>query len=788
MYNRKQLITWLLLLLSAVTAHAQATQVVTGTIFDEASKAPLSGVAVSLVSNNKLGAVSDSAGYFRLSGVPLGRQSFRITYIGYEDRYISDIVITAGKEVNLTVSMQEALRKLNEVTVKAKDKTRTNNDMVLVSARSFNVDETKRYAGALGDPSRMASNFAGVVSGNDASNDIIVRGNTPTGMLWQLEGLNIPNPNHYGSLGSTGGPISMLNNNNIDKSDFLTSAFPAQYGNGFSGVFDIKLRNGNKDKNEFVAQMGFNGLEFGAEGPLGKNKQTSYVINYRYSTLGIFQQLGINFGVGSFTPIYQDLNYKVTSRLNKKARLTVFGIAGTSSINFEGKDVDTTKIEMYNGDPFANQKSKYATTITGASYEYQFNEKTSSKLTLGYSTTMENYDEDSISNINSDITLPKFRVRFNTAKASAVWTLMHKIDARNNIQAGITYDRTFFKLMNKEIYDGIREEMYVDQSGDFGLLQSYAQWKHRFNSNLSSVVGVHFQQISINNQAVAEPRASIRYAISRKHAVSMGYGIHNQSQGIYTYQLQTNTPGGVQYTNRDLKFTRSQHLVTTYDWNINRNLRFKAEAYYQYLDKVPVTRRLSSFSALNIGSGFEPLDEDSLVNKGTGYNYGLELTMEKFFDKNYYFLITTSLFQSRYKGSDGVERNTAFNGGYVLNVLAGKEFKAGKNGVLALNLKLCTVGGKYTTPLDEAQSLLQDKAVYQEDKAFSKKQTDYFRMDFRVAYRREYKRSTLEIALDLQNMTNHQNIFYQTYDRRTNKVVNAYQQGFFPIPTIRYTF
>jgi hypothetical protein len=149
----------------------------------------------------------------------------------------------------------------------------------------------------------MASNFAGVSGANDARNDIIIRGNSPSGLLWQLEGLNIPNPNHFGSLSSTGGPVSMLNNNVLDKSDFMTSAFPAQYGNALSGVFDLSLRNGNNEKYEFLGQVGFNGFELGAEGPFSKNSKSSFLINYRYSTLALFQQIGINFGTGSATPI-----------------------------------------------------------------------------------------------------------------------------------------------------------------------------------------------------------------------------------------------------------------------------------------------------------------------------------------------------------------------------------------------------------------------------------------------------------------------------------------------------
>lgn len=273
--NRLLLVLFSLFL--SVQLHGQQqTQRISGYIYDEASRVPLTGVIVTVLNTTPArGAATDENGRFRIDSVTIGRRSLKISYISYEDKVINDVVVTAGKEVNLDIALQEAVHSLNEVTIsydRGKDKNRTINDMALISARSFNVDETKKYAGALGDPSRMAANFAGIVAGNDSRNDIVVRGNSPTGMLWQIEGLNAPNPNHFGTITSTGGPVSMLNNNNIAKSDFLTGAFPAQYGNALAGAFDIKLRNGNRDKAEYVAQIGFNGFEGGAEGPIGKKK------------------------------------------------------------------------------------------------------------------------------------------------------------------------------------------------------------------------------------------------------------------------------------------------------------------------------------------------------------------------------------------------------------------------------------------------------------------------------------------------------------------------------------
>lgn len=786
----KRFLVFLLSSIISIQTIAQ-TQTVSGRVYDEASNAPLIGATITVIGNSALGIATDDNGNFRLAGVSLGRQSFKINYLGYEDRVVNDIVITAGKEVNLNIGMQERVKHLDEVKVtynRSKDKTRTNNDMAMVSARSFNIEDTKKYAGALGDPSRMAANFAGVISGNDSRNDIVVRGNSPTGMLWRMDDLNIPNPNHFGTLYSTGGPVSILNNNNLDKSDFLTSAYPAQYGNALSGVFDLRMRNGNKEKAEYVAQMGFNGFELGAEGPISKKTQSSYLVNYRYSTLGVFNALGINFGTGDAIPIYQDVNYKFISNVGKKGKMSLFGFAGNSKVDILGSKADTTKESLY-GDAYSDQYTKFATTLTGLSYERQFTEKTSSKLTLGYSTTYQNWSQDSISYIERTNIMHNAEAKFTTGKASVVWTLMHKFNAKNSIQAGVLYDHTTFSLFNKKIYPTGAEKVFVDMDDDYGLGQAYVQWKHRFTDALSLVTGVHTQYLTLNNDAAVEPRVNLRYAINNKHAVSAGYGLNHQAQGIYTYYVQTYTASGYIYTNKNLKYTRSNQYVVSYDWNINRNLRFKAEGYYQNLDNVPVEMRPSSFSSLNTGASFDPSNADSLVNNGTGTNYGIELTLERFFSKGYYFLITGSAFDSKYKGSDGVERNTAFNTHYVVNVLGGKEFKLNKKGnVLALNIKASTVGGRYFTPLDMNASAIAGYGIFDNNRAFSEQQDPYFRIDFKISYRREFKRSTLEMSLDLQNLTNHKNVFSQSYDQRTGKITYSYQQGFFPIPLIRYTF
>lgn len=790
-------------ILLSMKAYSQTTQTIRGRVMDEVSKAPLIGVTVQVLGNfeSPLGSASDEEGFFVIANVPVGRQTIKISYVGYEEQTIPNIIVTAGKEFILNLSLTERVAQLNEVVITANtkdDKTATNNDLAAVSARSFNIDDTKRYAGALGDPSRMAANFAGVIGGNDSRNDIVVRGNSPTGMLWQLEGLNIPNPNHFGALNSTGGPVSMLNNNNLDKSDFITSAFPAQYGNAIAGAFDIRLREGNNKKIEKVAQIGFNGFELGLEGPFSKNSKSSFIVNYRYSTLGVFQALGIEFGTGGNTPNYQDLNYKLTFPTKNNGKFTVFGILGNSSIDLLGSKIKKDDLRKPNSsDLYGNENQdsypRYGTTINGVSFEKNLSKKTYAKFTLGYSTTREKFTSDSLTR-NADLdVVSRFKqaeAKFNTDKASFVFFTRTKFNSKNSLTSGVYIDYNTFTLFNRDLFANVNKDtVRVDISDNNTLSQAYTQWKHRFSSKLSFSAGLHAQHYSLNNQAVVEPRGNVTYQMTGNKSLSFGYGLHHQTPSVYTSYAQTKTPTGVLYTNKDLDFIASNHYVLTYDCNLSETLRLKAEAYYQELSNVPVERNASSFSAINTGVSFGPSDKVNLTNRGTGKNYGVELTLERFFSKGYYFLFTTSLFDSKYKGSDNIERNTAYNTQYVVNALGGKEFRVGRNkNFLSLNLKVTTIGGRYLTPLNFAASQAQGQAVYNETLAFSEKQQPYFRTDFRVAYRKEYKRSTLEFSLDLQNVTGNQNIFTQTYNPRTNSIANQYQQGFFPVPFVRYTF
>jgi hypothetical protein len=765
------------LLLGSQLHAQQLTQTIKGTVLDGQSRSPLAGATVLLLDSGAVkGAISDEDGRFRLEQVAIGRRSIQVKMMGYETVTRSNLVLLSGKELDLEILMEEAVTQLETVEISSEDgKHDPLNQMATVSSRSFSVEEAGRYSGSFQDPARMAQNFAGVSGASDDRNDIIIRGNSPTGVLWRMEGIDIPSPNHFSTLGTTGGPVSMLNINNLSNSDFMTSAFTADYGNALSGVFDLKLRSGNADKREYLAQVGFNGFEAGIEGPFKKGSNASYLANYRYSMLAVVNALGISVGTGAAVPYYQDLTYKINLPTKKAGTFTLFGIGGLSYINFEADGLGDNNLYAD-----AGQSSRFnsRTGVAGLTHTKFFGEKTYGKLVLAVSGSLNTGKIDSVGEGNGDpVGLLGFENR--QIKYSGHYRINHKFDARNSMNAGILAD--YYQVLVKDsVQDAGSWSDLRNYDGGAMLLQGYAQWQHRFGTRLSMTLGAHSQHFLLNSTHSAEPRLGLRYQLSEKQNLNFGAGLHSQLQPMPQYFLSREVEGIATMPNKELDFTRSLHLVLGTDRMLAQDLRLKSEVYYQYLFNIPVHSYASSFSMLNAGRDFVLPDEVSLVNKGTGYNYGVELTVEKFFSKGYYFLTTASLFNSRYEGSDGIERNTAFNGNYVFNALGGKEFKIGKRNTFSVDTKVTYAGGNRYSAIDLAASQAAGTEVRNESLAFESQYPDYFRWDLKLTYRMNAKRFAQQFSIDFQNVTNHQNVFQQGYNNSTGKIATVYQRGFFP--------
>ncbi|MEY4791668.1 MAG: hypothetical protein RIT34_475, partial [Bacteroidota bacterium] len=664
----------------------------------------------------------------------------------------------------------------NAVRVVGRKQGEVLNEMAVLSAQQFSVEETNRYPGSRMDPARMASNFAGVNGADDSRNDIVVRGNSPLGVIYRVEGIDIPNPNHFAISGTSGGPVSLLNNKILGNSDFFMSAFPAEYGNSLSGVFDLKLRNGNNNQHEFTGQFGLLGTEFLAEGPLSKNSKSSYLVMGRYSTLTIFQKLNINLGTDAI-PKYYDGAFKFNWILKNGGQLALFGMGGSSDIAIKISDFKEYTEDLY-GEGDRDQYFGTSMITSGLNYKKSINEKTFISSTLAYSQENQNTRHEYLkgrkmnpadSTISYDEKYYMMGYGFQVQKLSGYTAVNHKFNKQHLIKAGLSFDLISMDFQDSCLYNldslALGFETRWNYQGMAALIQPFVQWKWRVSDNMDVTAGIHAQYFTLTNSiSPFEPRLGWKYKMDNGQAVFAGGGLHSMIQPYYTYAYKV-LPGQAMGPNSNMKmdFSRSAHSGIGYEKSFNKGFNIKTEAYYQYLYNIPVTVAPSSFSMINVGSGFSRLFVDELQNTGDGYNYGLELTVQKYFDKTFFFLFSGTVYNSQYRGSDMVWRNTSYNGNYVVNLLGGKEFKVGERSVIGIGGKVTAAGGKRYGLVDVQTSTDMKEIIFQDSMFNDLQFRDYFRADLKISWRKNADRVTHEFGLDLVNILGTRNLLTLAY-------------------------
>lgn len=782
MKNLAKISTFTLILAMVFGLHAQNfTQTVRGIVTDRVTQAPLSGALVVIA--DTLAIETDSLGHFKFQHVPVGKYNLLISYDGYKMLPMQNIAVNSGKEVVLNIAMEEEITQLETVVVKDKlEKNKPLNSMSTVSTRVFSVEETQKYAAAVNDPARMASAFAGVATTDDGNNGISIRGNSPNGLLWRIEGVDVPNPNHFSNVGTAGGGVSILSAQLLSNSDFSTGAFAAEYGNALSGVFDIRLRKGNNEKREYTLQAGFLGLDAAIEGPFKKGYEGSYLINYRYSTLGLISKMVNLFDAKT---LFQDLSYNIYLPTHKYGKFSLFGINGLSSQTTEAqKDTALWNIQFnrMNTQFFAN------TSANGMTYQTTFNRKLYMKSALVYSSTSNGFDAEELNKSREAHAVYKEKYLQNKVTLNTIFN--YKINARNNIRTGFIVNRYGFELVERAFNDSTgKMEEYLNQKGNAYSTQLFGQWQDRISEKLTLNAGLHYLRFFLNGSQSLEPRASIKYELSPKQSLSFGYGLHSQIQPLGVYFAKVNDPSGNSIKpNTKMDLAKAHHAVLGYDRSLNNYMRIKVEGYYQHLFNIGQGIVASeNYSVLNQQGGNI---SKALNNGGTGRNYGAELTVEHFMYKNFYLLGSASLYDSKYKGTDGTFHNTRFNGNYTFTLTTGKEFVVSKRKkrMMGLNIKTYYAGGFRRTPMDVATTLQKGEEVYQTSKAFQDKNPDYFRIDVKFSMKRNYAHVTTTLALDVQNVTNRQNIGGQYFDETTKEIKYFYQTPLIPVLSYKVEF
>lgn len=771
---------------STVSPASKPRQTIRGRILDRDTKVPLIGVNVLLGSDGpEMGTITDADGYFRFESVPVGRHDISCTYIGYDPRELQNLLVGSGKEVVLQMEMEESLYEIDEVMITHhRDKSKPVNNLAVVSGRSFSAYDVENYPGSLSDISRAAVSFPGVISPNDGQNHLVIRGNSPKGLQWRLEGIELPNLNHFSNIGASGGGVNVISNNMLASSDFLSGAFPAEYGNALSGVFDLRLRSGNNEKHEGTIKIGLIDSEVMAEGPLNRSTGTTYIAQYRYSTLKLMDKLGAEL---ESVPDFQDLSFKIYHPTKKLGAFSLFGIGGLShELGDRGYVMDSDMLTL------------------GITNSFTVNPMTHVRTVVAYSARAFNWFEGyNMGSVEEPVDYAE-EVDILDYTTKGTVTVTRKFNPRHTLKAGVVFEMawdesfmgwhsdTLFKHYTDPSHTGYRNLTYghtwVDAREKAATLQTWANWRYRIGESLVLNTGLHFIQFYLNNNFSLEPRAGLQWDISRHHSLSGGFGIHSRKESMTLYAGHLALwDGTVIQPNINLELAKARHYVLGYNYRISELLLLKAELYYQDLYDVPAYPFPPYFSTLNFDYGFEG---NVMTNYGTGYNTGIEVSLERYMSGGLHFMVNGTLYDSRYRNKLGEWLHTKYNGTYASNGVIGKEFAVGKSRqhTITVSSRYILAGGMRFLPIDREASVNAGGTVRTWDQGFTEKASDYLRVDVLIKFRRNRRGYTGEWSLDLINILNRQNMLSEYWDASIRDFNVVLQMPFVPVISYRIQF
>lgn len=778
----------------------QLSQIIRGKIVDADSKLPIPGVNIVLLDSTTVGASTDINGYYRLENIPIGRITMRFSFIGYKTKTIPNIIVNSAQQVVIDVELLELAIEMEEVIVKAiQDKGEALNDLAIISARSISVEETKRFSGGMDDPARVVTSYAGVTA-SDGSSDIIVRGNSPKYMQWRLDGVKITSPYHMDDQNAASGALTAINKNLLSTSDFYTGAFSPEYGNVLSNIMNMKLRTGNNEKFEATFGLGLLGTDLTVEGPFKKDYGGSYLINYRYSTVSLINDLGL---IGDVEGVvnYQDVTFKLVLPTKSAGTFSIFGLGGLSGFAFTnleadglstpGRITDASIVKDYYKDAnllnvaIVNTKTLSKTSYIQSSLSYSangFDDDLYEKNILKTST-----DYDSVGN-----RLQTFKSSVSNSAYQGALTFYCKINARNKIQIGTRYTHNLSNYEQSIYMDNAQELVNVtDFNNSFSSVNNFISWKYSLNDKIIFVSGLHNMNLFFNKKSTLEPRIAVNWKLNNTSSIRAGYGKHSRAESAHNYFAKVLQPDG-SYTepNKKLGLLMADHYVFGFEKRFTAKLMAKFEVYYQDLYNLPVENNNTSYYAtINEGVDYHYVH---LVNKGKGKNYGVEFTLERFFDNNCYFVLNSSLYESKYKTLEGVWRNTMYNGNYIVNLLFGREFKLDrkKKNILAINIKAFFGGGQRYIPLlrDSEGNIAVDPAnnkYWDYEKAYDNDLVHVYNVNLSVSYKINTSNLTHEIFLDLMNIINSNAKLSEYYDESKPDKIGYIKQMMF-LPNIMY--
>lgn len=732
--------------------------VLTGLVIDRETQTPVENALAVVVELND-STLTDAAGKFRFQNIPYGTYRLKVSSVGYGSLVRTDVDVLSSRPANVVIELTVKSYQTETIEVEAKYFQKSSDQ----STSSFNLDfeEVRRAPGAVEDISRMVQILPGVAPGNDQRNDLIVRGGSPSENLTLIDGIEIPNVNHYPSQGSSSGPIGMINVKFIDDVNFSTGGFSARYGDKLSSSLDIKFREGYRKS--FLSDINLSTAGFGGvfEGPLF-TKKGSFIFSVRRSYLNLIRG-AIRIAA---VPNYWDFNLKTVYDISKNNKLTFIGIGGLDDISFEG---DASEISDEN--PYGNAKGDQQQFSAG------FNWKTLFKK--GYVQTVLSNSSNFYDYVNYDIKTNELVFDYDSYESEFIFRLevFYQVNTNNNIIFGaagkyIKFMNNLYVRSDTTAFGDPLPELNVDIRKNFYKGAGFFQYTLKlFKDKLILNAGLRSDYFSgIVQKNSLSPRAGLSFRITPVTTLNASTGIFTQAP---EYLWVTSDPSNV-----NLKYIKSNHFIIGVEHLFNEDLRLTLEAYYKKYVDYPVSVLIPTFALVNGGTENGPNFVGEATSRGYGYVRGIDVSLQKKLSgSGIYGMLNYSLSESRITALDGGEKPGSFDYRHNLTLIAG--YQITNEWIVGIKFRYLT--GRPYTPFDEQASTIAGRGIFQADKFNEVRFKDYNRLDIRVDKKWNFKKWSIVSYVELQNVFNVTNVFEHFWNEYKNEMGTIYQWAFLPV-------
>jgi len=743
---------------------AQNTGTLTGTVKDKLTQEALIGVSIKL-DGTEIGTATDLDGNFRISGIPPKAYNVVATYIGYAAQTKFNVVITTGNANQLNFELEPDGKALGEVLVSVNRSVRIASAETPLSIQNLSVEEIKSNPGGNFDISRVVQALPGVGgvagTGGGFRNDLIIRGGGPSENVFYLDGVEIPVINHFTTQGAAGGPTGMLNVSFIEDATLATSAFNARYDNTLSSVLQFRQKDGNPERIQGNVRVSASETALTLEGPLGKkNGKTTFLASARRSYLQLlFEAIGL-----PIRPDYWDFQYKVTHKINAKTTFTALGVGAIDDFYFEApKDATAENLYILSSVPGVNQWNytqgfALKRLIDNGFWNLTFSRNMLDNQLDQFADNTDGKQKDEtkrILGIQSQEIENKLRFDFN--RYAGAWKF-----SAGAMGQYVKYNNDSYTRLRSEIRDSSGNviqpaaEIRFNTAIDFFKFGLFGQISRTFfNERLGLSAGIRadgnsFTDDGANLLKTISPRFSASYAFAPKWKVNASVGSYFKTP-LYTV-LGYRDDAGV-LVNKDQPYLRSDHYVAGLEFLPTRVLRLTLEGFYKQYEDYPVSA-FNGISLANQGGGFGILGNEKVLAVGKGEAYGMELFAQQKLNKNLYFTGSYTLFWSKFSNRDGELISSAWDNRHLVSLLAGYKFRRNWE----LGVKYRWQGGVPYTPLDLDASRLNyasiGTGILDNSRLNTLRLGNFNQMDLRVDKKWNFKRVTLDVFVDIQNILN----------------------------------